>query len=36
VAAVKPVVDRIRRADDPTRIALLLERLNDQRGRIAA
>jgi phosphotransferase system enzyme I (PtsI) len=36
VQSIKPVVDRIRRADDPSRVALLLERLNDQRGRIAA
>jgi phosphotransferase system enzyme I (PtsI) len=28
VAAVKPIVDRIRRADEPERIALLLKKLN--------
>ena len=28
VAAVKPIVDRIRRADDPARIAALIEKMN--------
>jgi phosphotransferase system enzyme I (PtsI) len=31
LAAVKPIVDRMRRADDPARIAALLEKLNHDR-----
>ena len=29
VGAARPVVDRMRRADEPARVAVLLERLND-------
>ena len=29
VAAIRPIVDRMRRADDPARVNALLERLND-------